>query len=102
MKKTGQAVFVKRPRRLGELTEQFAVKELRFFEVAAEIVLKSIDYTNFVTDMLADRQFIEDKAELCHMGAVWKCLLVCSPGMQGVLVMPERGCFVGWAALLTE
>ena len=63
------------------------------------IKLSTIDYENFITDMLADRQFIEDNAELCGKGEVWRCLLVQKRGRRdGILVLPEGGCFVGYAA----
>jgi hypothetical protein len=53
--------------------------------------------------MLADRQFIEDNAALCSRGQVWQCLLVRQRGCsEGVLVMPENGCFVGWAAYYAD
>ena len=66
-------------------------------------ILSAIDYENFITDMLADRQFIEDSADLCEKGEVWRCLLVQKRGCQdGVLVLPEEGCFVGYAAYLAS
>lgn len=53
--------------------------------------------------MVADRQFIEDHAALCSKGEVWRCILVQQRGhADGVLVMPEDGCFVGWAAYYSE
>ena len=72
----------------------------REYQIVKTIELGRIDYENFVTDMLADRQFIEDDAASCSRGEVWQCLLIrqCGTG-DGVLVVPENGCFVGWAAL---
>ena len=68
-----------------------------------QVKLAKIDYENFITDMLADRQFIEDHAALCAKGEVWRCILVQQRGhADGVLVMPEDGCFVGWAAYYQE
>jgi len=53
--------------------------------------------------MVADRQFIEDNASLCAKGEAWKCLLVQKRGGRGgVLVMPEAGCYVGYAAYFEE
>lgn len=49
--------------------------------------------------MLVDRQFIEDHAEKCCRGETWACILVQQTGRKdGILVMPEEGCYVGWAA----
>ena len=49
--------------------------------------------------MLADRQVIEDYGKRCKKGEVWECLFVRRKGQNnGVLIMPEHDCFVGWAA----
>ena len=72
----------------------------RKYRIVKTIELGKLDYENFVTDMLADRQFIEDNAGLCSRGGVWQCLLIRQRGCSdGILVMPEGGCYVGWAAL---
>ena len=50
--------------------------------------------------MLADRQFLEDYADLCEEGETWKCLFVHKyASKDGVLVIPD-GCYVKWAAYL--
>ena len=62
-----------------------------------------MDYGNFITDMVADRAFIEENHRLCEKGAVWRCLFVHQRGERGgVLVMPEDGGYVGYAAYLPE
>lgn len=92
------AYFVKRPRTINDLCRPHRPEEERPFEVAKVIRLAAIDYENFITDMLADRQFIEDNALLCEQEDTWRCLLVCRQGSSdGVLVMPVERCFVGWA-----
>lgn len=49
--------------------------------------------------MIADRQFLEDHADLCGVGEVWQCILVRQRGKAGgVLVVPD-GCYVKFAAL---
>ena len=97
------AYFVRRPCRMENLTVLHLVERERPFAVAATVKLSKIDYENFITDMLADRQFIEDHATLCAKGEVWRCILVQQRGhADGVLVMPEDGCFVGWAAYYQE
>ena len=97
--KTGFAYFVRRPRRAEELTVPHLPEHERAYEVVKTVTLSDIDYTNFITDMLADRQFIEDNGEICSFGESCKCMLV-KPrgGDKGVLVVPENLCFVGWAA----
>ena len=71
----------------------------KHYQIVKVIKLTKIDYENFITDMIADRQFIEDNAALCSQGGVWRCLLVQQRGRSdGVLVMPATDCYVGWAA----
>ena len=95
----GYAYFVERPRRIEDLTAPHTLKLKRPYRIVTEIQLPAIDYENFITDMLADRQFIEDHGRRCKKGEVWDCLLIRRRGQpDGVLVMPEGGCFVGWAA----
>lgn len=103
MQQTGYAYFVKRPRVIEDLRKPHPVEMENLYWVVKTIKLSAIDYENFITDMLADRQFIEDNAELCGKGGVWRCLLVQKRGCQdGVLVLPEDGCFVGYAAYLAS
>ena len=93
------AYFVERPRTIEDLLQPHLFEQEREYRIVKTIVLGKMDYENFITDMLADRQFIEDYAALCSQGGVWKCLLIQQHGCsEGVLVMPENGCFVGWAA----
>lgn len=95
----GYAYFVERPRRIKDLMVPHLIEMERPFRIVTDIQLPAIDYENIITDMLADRQFIEDHGCRCQRGEVWDCLLVRRRGCtDGVLIMPEDGCFVGWAA----
>lgn len=99
----GRAYFVERPRRLDDLQIPHLLDRERPYRIVAKVELQGIDYENFVTDMLADRQFIEDHGQDCKAGDVWDCLLVQQKGREdGVLVLPEQGCFVSWAAYVPE
>ena len=99
MGRTGTAFFVRRPRVLGDLKKPHPVEDERAFEIVKAVALGRLDYENFTTDFMADRLFIEQAAPLCEGGARWKCLFVHEKGRpDGVLVMPEGGCYVGWAA----
>ena len=103
MNKTGKAYFVPDPSRLEDLTVPHLVSDERPYEIVKTITLGSIDYGNFITDMLTDRSFIEEHHELCEKGEVWRCLFIHKRGQTaGVLVMPEDDCYVGWAAYITE
>ena len=99
----GYAYFVEHPRRIEDLMVPHPIEKERPSRIVTEIQLPAIDYENFITDMLADRQFIEDHGRRCKRGEVWYCLLVRRRGQpDGVLVLPENGCFVGWAAYYSE
>ena len=98
----GYAYFVERPRRLEDLLRPHLIERERPYSIVTSVQLPKIDYENFVTDMLADRKFIEDYGKRCKAGDVWECLLVQQRGhTDGVLVLPEQGCFVSWAAYVS-
>ena len=100
MGKRGVAYFAEGPRIIGDLSRPHLIEQEQPFEIVKTIFLARIEYENFITDMKADRQFLEDYFHLCARGETWRCLLVRSRGSTGgVLVMPDRGRFVGWAAL---
>ena len=99
MEKTGYAYFVESPRIVEDLMAPHPIERERRYEIAKTVKLAKIDYEDFITDMIADRQFIEDNASLCSQGGSWRCILVQQRGRtDGVLVMPVDGCYVGWAA----
>ena len=60
MEISGKAYFVSDPRRIEDLTVLHLVEKERPFEVVKIVKLAKIDYENFITDMVADRQFIEE------------------------------------------
>ena len=89
---TRYAYFVRRPRTIDDLYRPHTIKNERPFEIVKEIILSGIDYTNFVTDMLADRLFLEDNALLCSKDAeIVRCLLIKQRKIgTGVLVVPDK------------
>ena len=103
MNKTGKAYFVPDPSRLKDLTVPHLLSDERLYEIVKTITLGAIDYGNFITDMLADRSFIEENHELCEKGEVWRCLFILKRGEHdGVLVMPEDGSYVRYAAYVRD
>lgn len=97
------AYFVKYPRIIEDLRKPHPVSNERPYEIIKEVTLAAIDYENFITDMLADRQFIEDNAGLCAESEPMKCLLVRRRGQHdGVLVVPGGNAFVKWAVYISE
>lgn len=99
MERTGFAYFIESPRIIEDLLAPHPIEQETQYEIVNTVKLAKIDYENFITDMIADRLFIEENAALCAQGGVWRCLLVQQRGRtDGVLVMPVDGCYVGWAA----
>lgn len=100
MERTGTAYFVDFPRVVSDVKVLHAHDREKPFRIVKTISLSALSYENFCTDMLADRQFLEDYAELCEEGETWKCLFIHKLGSKdGVLVIPD-GCYVKWAAYL--
>ena len=90
------ALFTHHPFTIEDLLEQ-----PRKYEVVKTIDLGKIDYENFINDFLAERWFIEENADKCHIGedGVFYCILVRQKGKKdGVLVMPDGGDCIKWAA----
>lgn len=95
----GYAFFVRHPRTIADLMQPHLLKQERPYQIVKPVILGKLDYENFTTDMLADRQFIEAAASLCSRSEMWRCLLIRQRSQSnGVLVLPENGCHVGWAA----
>ena len=99
MVRTGYAYFVESPRIIEDLKVPHPIEQETQYEIVKTAKLAKIDYENFITDMIADRQFIEANASLCSQGGPWRCILVQQRGRtDGVLVVPVDGCYVSWAA----
>lgn len=84
------ADFVKYPRNMEQLRQPHDIRTQKTYEIVKTITLAPIDYENFVTDLLADRQFLEDNAHLCAEGDPMRCLFVCRGNCAcGILVVPD-------------
>ncbi len=104
METSGQAYFVNNPRRIEDLIIPHDVNAEQEYEIAATVNLGAMDYQNFITDMRADRQFIEDYYKhCCGAGDKLKCLLVRRHGKRdGVLIVPKDRCYIKCAAYYME
>lgn len=103
MKRTGYAYFVDFPRVLSDLQKPHLMKSEHAYEIVKTVAFGKMDYDNFCTDMLVDRQFIEDYYDLCGTGSVWKCLFVHQRGKtDGILIVPTDDCYVKYATYLPE
>ena len=99
----GYAYFVDKPRTIDDLMQPHRVEAERPFHIVKTIQLSGIDYTNFITDMLADRSYIEENYNLCRsLGSVLQCLLIKQKGKKGgILAVPIRS-WVASAALYPD
>ena len=103
MKCEGQAYFVDYPYTIDDLKKPHPVQNERPYRIVKTIKLAKIDYENYTTDFMADREFLELNAHLCSKGDVWNCLLIQQRGRSdGVLVVPYDLCFVESAAYFTN
>ena len=94
----GKAWFVFEPRRINDLAFGSQTGKWMKYHVVKTICLSRIDFENFATDLLADRQFIEDNISLCVEKG--DCLLVTDRQRTSeLLIIPWHGCFVRYAAL---
>ena len=99
MSEHAYAYFVKGPRTADDLRRLHPIESERPYEIIKTIILSKIDYENFITDMLADRLFLEDNASICgRTNGIIRCLLVKQrKDAEGILVLPE-GAWVDIAA----
>ena len=97
------AYFVDKPRTIDDLMQPHRIEAERPFQIVKIIQLSGIDYTNFITDMLADRSYIEENYSLCSSsGSVLQCLLIKQKGKKGgILAVPIRS-WVASAALYPD
>ena len=95
------ALFVSLPRTAEDLKHPDPEAVPRSFMIVKTIHLSKIEYDNFCGDMMVERSFIEENAELCETGSIWKCLLVQQIGRNdGILLIPIDGSFVKHAAYI--
>ena len=98
MKQEKYAFFVYSPRTISDLIQPHDLRSEKPYQIVHTVSLSAMSYESFITDMLADRQYLEDYAYLCGEGVLWKCVLVKQRGKaEGVLVVPD-GCYVKYAA----
>ena len=92
------AYFLRRPRRIEELrAEENGL--LRPYRIVKNLRLGGMDYENFVTDLLADRAFLENVPGCGEVGPLVRCLCVTCRGRDSVLVLPDGTGHVALAAL---
>ena len=92
------AYFIRRPRRIEELRAEENGRR-RPYRIVSSLRLGGMDYENFVTDLLADRAFLEDVPGCGEDGKVLCCLRVSCQGREDVLVVPDGTGHVELAAL---
>lgn len=93
------AHFFSRPRRIEELRAEENGRR-RPYRIVSSLRLGGMDYENFVTDLLADRAFLENVPGCGEDGNVLCCLRVSCPGREDILVVPDGTGHVALAALV--
>ena len=97
------AKFVPCPCRIDELMDREEPGVWLPYRVVTTVELGAVDYENFITDMLVEREFLESAAGLCSAGEVMWCIKVRRKGCaDSVLVVPKKRCFIGWAAYIAK
>lgn len=94
------AFFVKRPRYLDDLYSVHMLNKEEPYEIIHEVVLRGIEYVNFVEDMTVDRAFLDnfDVAD-CR---IKQCVLVRRRNRaNGILVVPTKDSHILYAAVYT-
>ena len=92
------AYFLRRPRRIEELQAEKNGRR-HPYRIVSSLRLDGMDYENFVTDLLADRAFLEDVSGCGEDGNVLCCLRVSCPGREDTLAVPDGTGHVALAAL---
>jgi hypothetical protein len=92
------AYFIRRPRRIEELRAEESGRR-RPYRIVSSLRLGGMDYENFVTDLLADRAFLENVPGCGEVGPLIRCLCVTCRGRDSVLVLPDGTGHVALAAL---
>ena len=103
MSNHGFAFFAEHPRQINDLMRPYPLEKNREYKAVKTIELDKIDYENFITDMVADRRFLEENAPLCSKKEhVIRCLRVTQrESGESILVVPD-GAWVDIAALEIE
>ena len=91
MENRNTAFFAERPRRYLDLFLPHFLGREQDFIIAKHIILDDIDYENFITDMLVEREYIENAAPCAvSVDGVYSCLFISRRlCYKGVLVVPD-------------
>ena len=92
------AYFIRRPRRIEELRAE-ENGQRHPYRIVSSLRLGGMDYENFVTDLLADRAFLENVPGCGEVGPLVRFLCVTCRGRDSVLVLPDGTGHVALAAL---
>jgi hypothetical protein len=97
------AHFISYPHSINDLQKPFIAQLEKPFVIEKIITLKKYDYENFITDLCADRGFIEENNILCRVDneGIWHCLYIKQIGKnEGILVMSDGAVFPKYAAYI--
>ena len=99
------AHFVRFPRTLEDQRRPYLCTDQQAYEVLETVVLDSIDYGNFISNLDVEREYLAGCYRLHQAGSdgVLHAVLVRRREWKdGVLVVPDRDGYVIWAAYLSD
>ncbi|OQB12227.1 MAG: hypothetical protein BWY15_02275 [Firmicutes bacterium ADurb.Bin193] len=108
-KQNGKAYFVRNARTIDDLKNHRKKcieknSEGNPYVIEKIIELSEIDFENFSTDLLTDRQFIEDNIDMMFSDTqnVWHCLLIVPKGRRdtGILVESKKNVYAMYSAVV--
>lgn len=98
------AYFVKEPNTIQDLLRPHRIEEERAYRICKRVCLSAMAYENCITDLTADRAYIEANSELCSDEGTLRGIFVHRRGASdGVLLVSGTGverAYVKWAAYL--
>lgn len=101
------AYFVRCPSTIYALRRPHLIRDERPYMIEKHIPLSVVDYVNFITDLRADRPFIEENRHLCRIDelGLWHCLLITQQDNTlagGILVMSDGEVYPKWCAYIRD
>ena len=100
MSDLGSARFTHLPRRIEDLDRNGVETSEHCYEIVMRIMLETMDYVRFTSNMAVSRWYTEAYGGLCSTGDPFKCILVFPEGYEkeGILIVPDAASVVAYAA----
>lgn len=95
------AHFTEKPKTYFDLSKPHLIEEENTYIVKVRVCLRPIEYKNFLTDMLVNREYIERASVYCNsQNDRLECVLISKIGSkEGILVVPGEDGHIKMAAI---